>query len=192
MAETEFKLLIKYYAQMLVSVQRSYLIFDMIRYTKSEGIMMKYPIVLLFSTFLTFGCQSSVNEANNDKEPPMLLDDIVLGQRILLNGEIAAIEYYDAGYCMNNGIHLRLKTASTELAVHLGPVWYINQQAQLLRIGDSAAVNGLQTTLNGQPVVIAIDITTSRGTLKLRDERGVPFWRGKRRPMNQLGPVCPK
>ncbi len=154
--------------------------------------MMNYSVSIIITMFLMFGCQSNANNMKDADVLSMSPGDVVIGQRVVLNGEIIAIEYYDAGNCMNSGIHIRLKTASSEMSVHLGPVWYVNQQEQLLSIGDSAAVTGLQTQFNGQPAVIAIDITTSRGMLKLRDERGTPFWRGNRRPMNRLGPVCPK
>jgi hypothetical protein len=158
----------------------------------------KFIVFLLVVLFSAFGCQSGGYKAaqkqdmaapGNNITPG---EQVVLnGERVVLNGEIIAIQYYDAGNCLNSGIHIRLKTASAVIPVHLGPAWYVNQQERLLSVGSAATVRGLHITFDGQPAALAIEISTSGGTLKLRDDNGAPYWRGQRRNQKRWGPVCP-
>lgn len=148
-------------------------------------------VFILFIVLTSFGCQSNVGNLNSDQDVAGQFDDNKTGQRTTLEGEIVAVEYYDAGNCSTGGIHIQLKTSTAVMPVHLGPIWYVNMQASRLTVGEPAVVNGMLTQLNGQPAVIAIEIITGRGTLKLRDQNGSPYWRGHRRNMKQTGPSCP-
>lgn len=71
-----------------------------------------------------------------------------------------------------------LKTDKGSIMVHLGPIWYIDQQKFAVKAGDTLEVTGSQVTLNNQPAIIARDIQINGKTLKLRDDQGLPTWRG--------------
>jgi hypothetical protein len=71
-----------------------------------------------------------------------------------------------------------LKTDQGSLMVHLGPGWYLDQQKFAVKVGDKLEITGSKVTLNNQPAVIAREVKAGGNTLKLRDDQGVPVWRG--------------
>ncbi len=73
---------------------------------------------------------------------------------------------------------LRLKTDQGSLLVHLGPAWYLDEKKFVVKVEDTVEVTGSQVTLNNQPALIAREVTIGGATLKLRDDQGVPVWRG--------------
>jgi hypothetical protein len=73
---------------------------------------------------------------------------------------------------------LRLKTDRGILQVYLGPGWFLDQKKFVVKVGDTMEVTGSQVTLNNQPALIAREVKVDGATLKLRDEQGVPVWRG--------------
>jgi hypothetical protein len=80
-----------------------------------------------------------------------------------------------------------LKTDSASTTVFLGPDWYLQEQKFPLKVGDALEVTGSQVTLRQQPVLIARDIKVGKQTLSLRDEQGLPRWRGMG-PAGGMGP----
>lgn len=73
---------------------------------------------------------------------------------------------------------LILKTDKGSIRVHLGPDWYLDQQKFAVKVGDTLEVTGSQVTLNNQPAIIAREVKVNGQTMKLRDDQGVPAWRG--------------
>ena len=73
---------------------------------------------------------------------------------------------------------LILKTDKGSLTVHLGPGFYLDQQKFAVKAGDTLEVTGSQVTLNNQPAIIAREVKGNGQTLKLRDDQGIPAWRG--------------
>jgi hypothetical protein len=71
-----------------------------------------------------------------------------------------------------------LKTDQGNLMVHLGPDWYLDEQKFAIKAGDKLEATGSKITLNNQPYLIAREIKMNNKTLKLRDEQGLPAWRG--------------
>ncbi len=80
-----------------------------------------------------------------------------------------------------------LKTAKGPILVHLGPSWYLNQQKVSIMVGDPMEATGSQVTLNNRPAIIAKTITIKGKTLTLRDDQGLPAWRGSGRGMGPGG-----
>ncbi len=78
-----------------------------------------------------------------------------------------------------------LKTAQGSLMVHLGPGWYLDEKKLAVKVGDTVEVTGSKVTLNNQPSLIAREVTVNGTTLKLRDDQGLPVWRGMGRGMGQ-------
>lgn len=99
-----------------------------------------------------------------------------------VQGEVTAVEKIGGGGRMGPGIGLKLKTASGELTVHLGPQWYIEQQGEVpIKAGDTVAVKGVKASRGGQEFFLAGEVKKGGDVLKLRDESGVPLWAGWRR-----------
>jgi hypothetical protein len=71
-----------------------------------------------------------------------------------------------------------LKTDQGSLLVHLGPGWYLDDNKFTLKAGDTLEATGSKVTLNNQPALIAREVTVNGKTLKLRDDQGLPVWRG--------------
>jgi hypothetical protein len=74
---------------------------------------------------------------------------------------------------------LLLKTDQGSLVVHLGPGWYLDEKKFAVKAGDTVSATGSKVTLNNQPALIAREVTANGTTLKLRDDQGLPVWRGK-------------
>ncbi len=75
-----------------------------------------------------------------------------------------------------------LKTEEGNITVYLGPDWYLDQQKISLKVGDQLEVTGSKITLGEKPCVIAKDLKVDGKTITLRDDKGVPVWRGQRPP----------
>jgi hypothetical protein len=82
---------------------------------------------------------------------------------------------------MGPGVHLVLNTSNGPLSVHLGPAWYLKDQGFKLQAGEQVQVRGSQITFDGQPALIATEVTRGTETLRLRDASGVPLWSGRGR-----------
>ena len=81
----------------------------------------------------------------------------------------------------HQGIHVRMTTAGEPLTVHLGPLFYLQQETVRVQAGDSLTVRGSRVTMRGEPSLIAAELTRQDQTWTLRDEQGFPRWRGQRR-----------
>ena len=79
------------------------------------------------------------------------------------------------------GVHLTLQTDKETIAVHLGPAWYIDKQTPRIEANDTITVTGSRVTIDGKPAIIAAQIKKGNDILKLRDENGIPAWRGAAR-----------
>jgi hypothetical protein len=71
-----------------------------------------------------------------------------------------------------------LKTDQGSLLVHLGPGWFLDEKKFALKVGDTVEATGSKVTLNNQPALIAREVKANGATLKLRDDQGLPVWRG--------------
>ena len=99
-----------------------------------------------------------------------------------VKGEVLAVEKIGGGRKIGPGIGLKLKTASGELTVHLGPQWYIEQQGEVpIKAGDTVEVKGVKASRGGQDFFLAGEVQKGGDVLRLRDESGVPLWAGWRR-----------
>lgn len=78
------------------------------------------------------------------------------------------------------GVHLMVKTGETILPVHLGPVWYMEQQEYSFEKGENITVTGSRITYNNAPALIAARVIKGEMVLMLRDQNGIPYWSGWR------------
>lgn len=80
----------------------------------------------------------------------------------------------------NYGVHVMLNTGTESIPVHLGPSWFLDKQDVKIQKGDSIEVTGSRITYNDKPAIVAAVVTKESGTLKLRDDKGFPYWSGWR------------
>lgn len=79
------------------------------------------------------------------------------------------------------GVHLTVKTARETISVHLGPAWYIENQAVKIAPKDEIEVEGSRITFDGKPALVAAQVRKGNEVLTLRDANGFPVWVGWRR-----------
>lgn len=78
------------------------------------------------------------------------------------------------------GVHIMVKTNDATIPVHLGPVWYMEQQEYSFEKGDKVTVYGSRITYDGAPAIIAVRVNRGDMQLQLRNRQGIPNWRGWR------------
>ena len=78
-----------------------------------------------------------------------------------------------------------IKTDQGSIMVHLGPTSYMNQQQIQLNPGDVVEVTGSKMERGGRTMMMAKEVTVNGKTFKLRDDQGLPLWRGQGRPQSQ-------
>ena len=95
-----------------------------------------------------------------------------------IKGVVEAVEQITPTKGMSYGIHLKVKTDTETVAVHLGPAWFIERQDISIEKGDTIEVKGSRITFNGSPAIIAAEVEKGETELKLRDDNGFPVWAG--------------
>jgi hypothetical protein len=95
-----------------------------------------------------------------------------------IKGVVEAVEQLTPGRGMSYGIHLKVKTDTETVAVHLGPAWFIERQDISIEKGDIIEVKGSRITFNGAPALIAAKVEKGDVGLRLRDDNGFPVWAG--------------
>ncbi len=95
-----------------------------------------------------------------------------------LSGEIVAVKDFNSRNGMRKGIVLELNTGKQSILVHMGPQFYIDQQAVKIAAGDKVEVTAVKSLRRGREVLIAGEVRKDGQVLKLRDEKGVPLWAG--------------
>jgi len=100
----------------------------------------------------------------------------------VITGSIYRIDTITPMTGMSVGIQLIIRTATREeIAVHLGPAWYVRHQDMDLSLNDNVEVRGARFSLKGKDVIAAFEVRTSDRVLLLRDEDNVPYWCGWRK-----------
>lgn len=74
------------------------------------------------------------------------------------------------------GIHLLLKTNKEEIAVRLGPAWYVDKQPVKVAAHDIIEVRGSRILYAGKPALVAAEVKKGDQLMKLRQDNGMPLW----------------
>jgi hypothetical protein len=98
-----------------------------------------------------------------------------------VSGEVVKVERITPMHGMSGGMYLTVKTDKEEVPVHLGPLWYLENQDVKIAPKDKVEIKGSRVTVQEKPAIIAAEVKKGDQTLKLRDEAGVPVWSGWRR-----------
>ncbi len=100
-----------------------------------------------------------------------------------VQGQVADLGSYGMqGWRVTPGMALQglvLKTANGNLTVNLGPPWYVSKQDFTLQTGDSLEVTGSKVTKDEKTVLLAAEVKKNGRTLKVRDEKGAPLFKGQ-------------
>jgi hypothetical protein len=98
-----------------------------------------------------------------------------------VSGRIINVERTTPTRGRSCGIHINIKTKNEDISVHLGPAWFIDSLDFAIVQNDTIEIKGSRITFEGQPAIIAAIVQKEGKTLTLRDEIGIPVWRGWRR-----------
>ncbi|MCI4625254.1 MAG: hypothetical protein L3V56_04755 [Candidatus Magnetoovum sp. WYHC-5] len=109
---------------------------------------------------------------------------------VSIKGTVEAVEQITPMGGMSYGYHLKVKTDSETVSVHLGPAWFIERQEVKIKNGDTVDITGSKVTVNNAPAVIAAEVKKGDAVLKLRDSSGIPLWAGG--PKNMMMKMKPK
>ncbi|BAY28223.1 hypothetical protein NIES2107_00470 [Nostoc carneum NIES-2107] len=136
------------------------------------SILSLLPVPVVIAQSGTGGCPSRATSSPGMYDPKTVET---------ITGQVIAIDNTASPRGMSGGLHLKVKTLTEEIPVHLGPVWYINQQNIQIKLQDNIEVKGSRITFAGQPTIIAAQIKKDNKILKLRSDDGLPVWAGWRR-----------
>jgi len=98
-----------------------------------------------------------------------------------VTGEVVKVDRITPMRGMSGGVHLVLKTDKSDVSVHLGPQWYLENQDVKIEPKDKVDVKGSRVTFGGKPALIASEVRKGNEVLSLRDEAGFPAWMAWRR-----------
>ncbi|MBI5374994.1 MAG: DNA-binding protein [Candidatus Schekmanbacteria bacterium] len=93
-----------------------------------------------------------------------------------ISGVVEKVEKITPMEGMTLGIQILLKTDKEIVPVHLGPAWYIENQDYAIEPGDKIEVKGSKCTFQGKPSIMAAEVKKGDKIMKVRDEKGFPFW----------------
>jgi hypothetical protein len=97
----------------------------------------------------------------------------------MIQGDVVEVQQIERG--RRGGVHLLVASGSERLDVHLGPAAYLEDQGLTLAKGDRIEVKGSRVEFDGKPAIIAQEVRRGGQVVALRDESGLPLWRGQRR-----------
>lgn len=110
-------------------------------------------------------------------------------QPVLVEGKVLNIEEQTGGtgrYA--KGLHLFMNYEGKKSEIHLGPAEWLGKQGLELKKGDIVKVKVFNGFYNGNPALIASEVTLANGgkTITLRDTYGIAMWRRSLDPDQRL------
>ncbi len=100
------------------------------------------------------------------------------GKAETVTGEVVGLDSFMPYKGMGHGARLTLKTDKETISVHLGPVWYLEQQDFKIDTKDKITVKGVAVTYDGKKVIMASEVKKGDSVLKLWSDQGYPLWSG--------------
>jgi hypothetical protein len=97
-----------------------------------------------------------------------------------VTGTVVKVEH--AGHGGPHGVHgaagvqLLLKTDTQQIAVRLGPAWYVDKQSVKVAAHDTISVRGSRIVYAGKPAIVAAQVKKGDQVMNLRRDNGVPLW----------------
>jgi hypothetical protein len=104
-----------------------------------------------------------------------------------VTGQVVSLEPLACRRGNCQGIGLTLNSGAANIAVHLGPQWYLDTQSVKLAAGDTVEIKGSRAFRRGEDIFIASEVKKGSEVMKLRDASGVPAWAGSGCGANRPG-----
>jgi hypothetical protein len=120
------------------------------------------------------GCPYAASDASSDVPRGGLYD---LDTVTTLRGTVVAVTVLPAQHGRAGGMHVTLENEQGPLSVHLGPTWFLEREGVKLSKGDSLEVTG-SVVGDDTRYVVAQELKQGTTVIRLRDDRGLPLWRG--------------
>jgi len=98
-----------------------------------------------------------------------------------VTGKVTHVEHVKRRRGPSDMVQVTLETDGGPLRVNVGPASFLSEKKMVLATGDRIEVRGSRVTHDGEPLLIAAEITKGDTRLALRDAAGVPVWRAARR-----------
>lgn len=98
-----------------------------------------------------------------------------------VTGTVVKVEHA-GGHSGSRGIHgapgiqLLLQTDKQQIAVRLGPAWYVDKQPLKVAAHDAISVRGSRIVYAGKPAIVAAQVKKGEQVMTLRKDNGVPLW----------------
>ena len=97
---------------------------------------------------------------------------------VMVSGVVSGFEKVVPLKGMSPGIAVKIKTLKETVAVHLGPLWYLERLEYRISTGDKLEIKGARTSFKDHEAVMAAEVRNANRFLILRDNDGVPVWAG--------------
>lgn len=98
-----------------------------------------------------------------------------------ISGTVVSVDRFVPLKGMSYGLHINVKTDKETIAVHLGPVWYMERQDLKIEVGDIVEIKGSRVTIGDKLSILAAEVKKGEDILVLRDSAGIPAWAAWRR-----------
>jgi sporulation protein YlmC with PRC-barrel domain len=98
------------------------------------------------------------------------------GQPVTITGTVEDVTTTTPMKGVSDAATLTIKTDQGTKMVQVGPSWYVGRQDLRFLKGDQVTIKGVNATVGSDQVVLASEIRSSSGTLRLRDDQGRPVW----------------
>ena len=99
------------------------------------------------------------------------------GQTQTITGTVQSLDHAKPMANMSEAVVLNVRTEDGQTAlIHLGPTWFIDNQAIRFNNGDQVTVSGVRCDIEGKAVVLATEVRSNNVQLTLREQDGTPRW----------------
>ncbi len=137
--------------------------------------LQKFSTTLVFLLLLSSAVAEPCTQWERESSYNRLFDTESI---ITVKGTITEVSTYPLQNCGESGVQVMLKSDGKQLAVHLGPAWYIQNQGKQFNVGDKVTIKGSSIEFNGVPTVLALAVVMKKHMLVLRSASGAPVWAG--------------
>lgn len=106
------------------------------------------------------------------------------GQTVVtVSGAVSSVERITPESGLSYDVYLIVRMDEGPIDIYLGPGWYIDSADIKIEKGDTVEVKGSRVLYRGNPSIMAAEVTTAAGVLRLRDiDSGTPVWTGSKNP----------
>jgi sporulation protein YlmC with PRC-barrel domain len=98
------------------------------------------------------------------------------GEKTTVNGTVVSLGHAPPMKGMSDAATIKVRTDQGEKTVQLGPTWFINRQDLRFMPGEQVTIKGVRANVEGEEVILATEVSTNEGMLRLRTDDGRPNW----------------